>query len=851
MFDYLTDHALKNVWCSPEQDNQYIVKPPRITGTNGALNTLLVDRRQLKMPEPLSRFHVYQFGQIHPVLLNLFAEQEKWITMAEACNVAANIVDIYNTDGIQYPRHQVWYYLTRERNVLMAVKRQPKLPLDFNALDLYLRVYDNQYYAHERSQPINDYVEVKGKTALNTDDLMELQAWYSAKEALPGAVYAFVNGRKVPRINLVQAKVGDVVEGVYDSSIQRVIDYPIAALKTFDSNVDNKGKYLLHHRDDTVDSIDFQDDIDVFVINHVTGKGVYLHKNPGDTLRNLTHRDYSVPVAYVQSLFHHFLDEQGGLDISKLSIRLHIRKGGWYRPLVFEHHRIYDLYQLPHPAIEDVMLGLNSVVPVWRADALEESWYVKLMGVPSAQVNQDLVQKAYGYNATSVLVADTPMRRRMDHPLQDVVIPYLLAFDSTVYEYDTNGLLLEWHRHTHGFSYIPRNAACRYVEAVMGRGTRLIDDNDDPVVPLTKHIGYRYYLGDDMGSGVTHWRDVTGTSEYAATDFQAQWLNTGGEKRLVRSDKTFLAYEFEQHVEDGLLAFHLTKDVFTGLVNQAVPIDVPLGELDLWLNGHPVIEGLDWHVKDGFVVVCNRDWLVSPTTDPQRIAVRWTGFCQADLQPTPKNEFGFVIHGKVSVNNRYNIHEGKVQRIICGGRLHHRDEMKFSEATLTYEFDDADNGKPYLIRDHVVPLREVVSRETYAYRAESLVVDKQVEDYLTLLRPEDPVTEVNPIAQRYHLFSPFLCKIIVDLYNGVIPDNQITEHYSDERLHELVAPYLYLFERDPLHIEHLLDPQYVVIYPHFLDGYIDLSMVRTRFIRRVVALYGNNRVNLSSFIRMV
>jgi hypothetical protein len=40
MFKYLVDHAIKNVWCAPRQDNSYVFQPARISKPTGELNRL-------------------------------------------------------------------------------------------------------------------------------------------------------------------------------------------------------------------------------------------------------------------------------------------------------------------------------------------------------------------------------------------------------------------------------------------------------------------------------------------------------------------------------------------------------------------------------------------------------------------------------------------------------------------------------------------------------------------------------------------------------------------------------------------------------------------------------------------
>ena len=70
-------------------------------------------------------------------------------------------------------------------------------------------------------------------------------------------------------------------------------------------------------------------------------------------------------------------------------------------------------------------------------------------------------------------------------------------------------------------------------------------------------------------------------------------------------------------------------------------------------------------------------------------------------------------------------------------------------------------------------------------------------------------------------------------------------------MRDLVAPYLYLLDYDPINISRdKIDRQYVIIQPHFLQNVVDVNLNRYRFMVRLVELYGQGRVNLSSLLRI-
>ena len=95
-------------------------------------------------------------------------------------------------------------------------------------------------------------------------------------------------------------------------------------------------------------------------------------------------------------------------------------------------------------------------------------------------------------------------------------------------------------------------------------------------------------------------------------------------------------------LNDGTIMFSIEQAKVTGGAVVMAPMDIPMGEFDLFMNGRPLIEGLDYIVKFPDVVVCNRQYLVNPQSEKQKFTLRHTGFCSKDLKRTEPNEFGFV-----------------------------------------------------------------------------------------------------------------------------------------------------------------------------------------------------------------
>lgn len=851
--DFLQKHAYDNVWCTPEQDRQAIVKPKRLTPIKGAWLHATIQWKSIALPNKSGRFHVYQIGQIHPSLLGLFDDQGKWLSLSRVCESQRVLIDLYTGRGIMVPRFMSWYMVTSDRNLILAVELPtPRMNIDLDNEPVFMRVYTNAYFQSTRSTVgVGETVVMHGVLARSVDDVIDMQVLVNSYRAKSGAVLCYVNGKFTNTIDLITARVGDYIEFTYDASIVKIIDFTIDLLREFTSELDGLRKYLLHHND-TVDTIDYHDDIDTYLFSQKANgmvEGVLYHKNLVSSMRMVTHRDYSVPVQRVVALAYvnDFLGENTGLKL-----KLFVRKSGWHRPLVYESNRIAELYKLSESERIEAMTGLHAVVPVWQAHHLELSQYTEIMKSDWGKITRSLVQEAYGYNALSVLLGDTPRRVRVASGQLVVDVPAGLQGNCTVYEYDADGLLLGWDYNGTDdlYSCVHPNASA--VEMIYGHGSRQLDlrqnVNSGPYEDKYNYRFYRSKFNGPISDGV--WSDVTGEGTYIASDGTYTFSVAPDDFTAVLSNKKHLTYGFDYFTIDGLIQFNLTY--FDGTTNVTLPF--PLGELDIFMNQKALLEGLDYVVNFPTVTVINKEYLKDPEDHPQSFVVRYTGFCNKDMVHSQPPEVGFVRHGVLSHNKRYDLRDDRVMRIVCAGQMYLRDEVSFAEDNPAVIIADAKNGSPYSIRDIVVPMNNYLTGsgapddKTYVMRQNALVVDTMVSDYLSERLPMVESSAVSVITDRYKVVSPFFAKIIHDLKDGFLWDDRLHQQYGGALVKELCAFYEPLLSYDPITIERQLDDKYVVIHPHDRNRYIELGIYQYKFLLMVVEVYANKKLEIASFV---
>lgn len=852
MTDFLVQQAIQNIWCTPTQDQQQIIKLAKITRFGGVYSKVQVIWRQYSLPLPGTLFHVYQIGGISPSHLGLRVPQGPgvWVSMADSCMSQETIIDLYNINGIQSPRVLAWYTVTADGDLIVAVQHYQKVAIDYNTEDLFMRVYHNAYYGSDRRNNAVDFIEVAGGIMRNTDAILALQNKFQ-KASEKGTTYAFVNGYLVPSLNMLTVAVDDVAEYVYDGSIYSVEELQVSDLSAFDSTLDLKRKYLLHPATALKTTITYQDDIDFFIYKKDDAgrfQGLYFHRNAVDAVRMVTHADYAITLTYLAA---YAASQEGWTDLNDLTIRMQMRKSGWRRPLINESNRIRELYKLPDSEILEAMIGIGATVPEWTAAHLEASGYTKVMRSSLANITPTLTQDALGYNAMASYLAPTPQFTKNVSGDFLVDIPLNLQYRSTVYEFDFQGLLLGWYLHTQGAVWRTQNASTHLVQIISGYGTTRLDERYGArTAAVDATLDYRMYsCAYHNGLPDNIWQDVTGSSAYVIGGVgNLNWVTPPSTTyTMVRSNRDFLGYDLLLPIQSGVLKFVLTSEQDRGTGFQNTLMQVPMGELDLFMNGRALVEDIDYFVRFPEVIIVNKKF-IDHGAEAQKITIRFCGHSQANMERAVYGDRGFVSHGVLSNNDRFDVRDGKVLHIAVGGAVYDRTELKFAETSSAVIVPGVENGSPYVVRDIVVPMRGTTNAKTYELRDAALLVDKHVSDYLTTKLPPPTFTDVDVIPSLYPVYSPFCSALIDDLKNGILTDARINEQYNDDTLRDMCKFYEQYLEFEPTRAPNTVDPDYVSVQAYYKDVVTDLTLFQYRFLSRAVSLYLNNAVVLSHYV---
>lgn len=877
--DFLVEHARANVWCVPDQDYQSVFAPALLSSELGSRRQAQVEWQAVTLPNQTDTFFVYQIGNLRPGLIGLFPQVGQWISAMQHCNLQGMLIDLYTNQGVQIPRFETFFSSLYDGNLIIAVKQQDQVDLSKEAL--YVRFYSNAYFESARSQgqgaaqadnlpvdattgsgrssSVGDVI-VEGRRITDRQQLLAMQGRLSTYNASGlGRAWGYYNGVWVNNFDpayftATRVKRGDWAELVYDTSVRKVVDFPIADLPTFDSKLDQVRKYLLHRYEEVVGEIEYRDDIDLVLCRTVQGshrEGLYYHRNRNTALRMVTHQDYSVPVAFVAG----YRGAIAGMDNpQEWTLRLHIREAGFKRPLVLESQRIHELYKLKPEDRRKALLGVDSSLSAWRADNLENSLYPAIMRAErETDITLAMVEQAYGYNAISSLVAPSPLATTVVGGNPQVKLPRGFWDRATIYEYDLQGRLLGWYASTGNVLWVCVNKTCAFVEGRVGIGGSYLNTTYGENLKLDPNYDYAYFKCPYVdGKPNLKWEPAEEGVDYNIVQGTAFWnIDRKDWYTAIRSNSHFLTYGIDLDNADGLMVFSFQANEDSPYEPPNAALILPCFSYTVVLNGKTLIENLDYFINWPQVVICNKEYLSAAKY--QRVVIIANGL------PRPDGEGGFlrqgytdvgwVQYGQISRNKRYDLRDDKVQRTVVRGGVRLPSNLSYPESSTGVAVLNVKDGDPYSVAEVLVPIARYTSSGSLELRAAAEARDKEVADYLTPRLPQSK--DVNPIAISglYELYSPFFAKLLHDLQDGKLAPAKLEKQYTNGELREYVKDYLYLLDFEPT--KKNLDGRFVAVHPHEKYYVIPVSVYHYYFLQRVNSLFLENKVNLSHFISIL
>lgn len=851
--------AIDNIYCAPGQDAQYSFKLVRVNKKNlPAKGRVYVYNTSKHLPNKDNFFHAFIVGNIPTQLMNLLSQRENWfrdvwIKASDDMIARDFIFQLYNQDGVMYPRQNVYYSFIDERSLLIA----QEIPVSFRGTfpidDMqYLHVYSNAYFnsVEHNGDPNKVGIDYRFTQVENNSQKVALQTYISTMKAKGGDVFIYVNGLWT---NEVKLNIPDYsyVEIVYDQSVLSRETFPLVGLHTFDSIKDDKVKYIIY-RDKIVDKIQYFDDTEVYINDKTDyyGKGLFYYKHKDHSMRNITDKDFSLNSAYVNTTALK-LAEMTAPGFTDKEVVLYTRKSGRDMQLVYSAMKLHEFYKLPQATQFNVLTDNGHTVDILRAEYLENSPYFNVANAPAiSQVTADMAMQAVGYNGITFYMANTPIIATGGN----VDVPELYQWRSTAFEYDQNGYYLNMHK-TNGPMYTCNSVDARFVEFIHGQVPanfgRLYEPNEVVTIPegAEEYVILSAYFTGVQRESV--WTDITNTNLVTKTNTTITLNENAGKKVKIVYLNQVNVYDLEADLTDGTIYFPLTnmEDKGTGVANY--PCDVPYLNISVFLNKQRLTMGLDYFINFPYICITNKKYL-KYNLPTQNIHVRCVGVT-LDKDEINKQEIrGFVNNGVLTRNKKYDIRDDRVYSAFVDGKLYNRNNVYYSEEDNTVRLSHPLNGLPYTITDNFIPVKHLTGRDSLPIYRENIAINKKISDLYDLVFPEPAINQFNVIGDAHFIFSPTVSKIINDVVRGTIPSSFYTSPYDNTDILNLIDNnYAHLLRLDP--IKHSMQDVLVEIHPHLGNAMISLTLFQYRFINNVIRFLTNNKpdkINMSGYLVM-
>lgn len=850
--------ALEHIYASPAQDYQYTFQLIRVTKAGFPVKRISTVYNVVKnLPNTESFFHTYVIGSVSPRIVNLLKQnkhwyRDTWVNAQDDMNARNLIIQVYSEDGVLYPRKHIYYSFIDESSLLVAIEQTDSLKRHFDIeANKYFRIYSNQYYntLEFNSLPNKKGIQCELYVVRNNTEKVVVQNKIAELMSNGGDVILTVNGYYTDNMNL---NIPDnvFVEMLYDQSITGKEYYKIGDLRTFDSTLDNKLKYLLF-RDAVTDQMQYEDDNEIYISTSagLVRKGLYYYEHKHYAVRNVTDKDYSLYTSFVNNQASRLSSIAGG-SLQDKSIVLYTRKGSTPKPLVYSSLKLQELYKLPQNKELDVLINNNYTISDLRAETLENSDYFKLASTPLLKnVTKELATSALGYNGMKYYFGYTP--NKVNQGVSDITVPLLYQKSSYAYEYDNTGKLVHLQQSV-GPSYSAINPNTKWVEFIQGNTPAYFKQlyNDSEAIPL-KNSEYRiitaYYSGETR---ISDWEDVTDNAELYTIENNTLTFKQSQSKRVrvVYFDEP-LVYDLELAMIDGVLYFPLSMREDRGSGVQNYPLDLPYRSIEVFMNGYRLTNGVGFFIQFPYISICDKTH-IDYTKQTQSIHIRCHGFTLNKNDINSDEITGFVHNGVLTRNRYYDIRDDRVFSVFIKGKLYDRSLVKFAEEDNTVRASHELNGLPYTLTEQFISTKEACGLSTVPLYHANKEKNKRISDLYNLIYKEPTAPDLNVINDHYYLFSPTVSKIIEDMIGKNIPSSLYMTPYNDSTIIELLNnQYKIIYALDPIRYD--LPYSIIEIHPHIGNAPVTVTLHQFRFLTNLVRIITKgkpDRINLSGYV---
>lgn len=828
--------AVSTAWLNPHVDRQYTLKPSQITPDGGASRIYRLPHTTYWLPSTNRKYVLFEIGQIDPSLLGVEEWITDWTTLSSLCGRQELIINMHINHRMLL-LSTAYIKRTTNHNTIIAVDYLDNKELLDSEYPMYIRFYSNAWYTTATGSAAVG-TEVNGMRITSAGDASTIIAEANTKAALPGQTMIYHNGVYVSALTTADVAVGDYVEWAYDSSGTSYADVPITDMPHFESSLDSKRKYLCLAQDNArMDQFEFYDDVEIYVCNTEDDAfgtprtaGVYYSRINASDIRMVTHRDYSIDSNRLSTLIG---QQDGRIAYTGAFLRIFYRNAYGSKTVPSDANNIDDMYLTDRETRKMLMVGGVASIPQWQAARLEASPYIRWIGISRQDINFNNLRGVFSWHGMYAITQTGSVTGT------NVSIPPVMEEGGKMYRFTNTGELKDVVDITAvvgagGVTTVPADVTS--VMFVPGNNISSIDElettSNQTNDTVSSYDERRYF----RRSGQAWQQARTPVDFNYNLDGTVSWSPQ---------------HEGNDKVKRNAGLYHSRDIVITeNDISKAYPIvtgggfaqtGLPMGRLDIWINGKRGIRGLDYTVDYPNFRVINRGYYTDGTAI--NVHLLYWGLSPDEGDP----EFGFIKHRLLNYNTTYDVTKYRFKDIFIEGMRALPSELAYSEdrsGTMDARFRE---GAPYTVERPIGHVPTAAYAGLVESREESIVKEKAISDYLTIYAPEAEITTPVVIPSKHAVVSTLMHKLIEDISAGTLV--LTNSDMSEAAVGFVLSNYRAEVAADITNRD--LDWDFIVVHPSGRTAQTTVTSLQYSFLQAVNRYRLRDRVILTTYLNVV
>lgn len=841
IINIIKSYTMDDLWANVKSDNQKILKPASLTSLRGVRGSVKLPFAFYAMPDATSTFALYQAGQVTPDSLGFHRESfVNWTSLTELCTKHDTIV-IPMSNGKVVPLAAIKVIIVKY-NLLFAIDMS-MLGSNFPRGDaeLSIRFYSNEWFTRREAYPESGITMYSGVVGHDSVTGSSVVTKYNAMlNALPEGTICFKNGIVTTNPNQPTIVNGDYFTIFSDSSIHGSIEVPITDLVQFSSVLyPNKRRSLLSLPKADLEGMQWHDDMEIIFLNPQSSNGTDWHigmmypAEQDSDISQVTLADISLSSEKISSMN----DLMPELNATDTICKVYLRKTVTDSIITQNGNLTHDLFMFTDEQRKKLITKYNPSVNFWNVAELENSGFSKF-AFTEYEENLEIgnVLSYYGI----LTYAQNPKFKTVG----EFRIPPNMRWGGLLLEFNDDGEFLQmtsWHtgQYSESFASLPATRTMKCIPGLRYDSASRLDIFSDYIDDsVSDWYEERFYRSGASSTYIQAIEDVDFTVDGDKATWKPIFENLDKMKR--RANGYALA-------EKTVPAFDISRPMNLFDDDVETPSGFGFGHYYAFLNGHILIEDIDFKIEFPYAYILNADY--ADKDGDNHVIVIGHG-C-----PGTRNEYshGFVERSLISTDDNFLPTMFRNKDFIIDGKLKKETDIIYDngyshpDSSIVKLDSSIEEGTTYAVSDFPTYLslgNLKILKETYAEAIEkdTLVAGELKEVFVKQDSDDTPIL----INEKNTIVSILLNTLLNEIKDGKLIISNGT--LSDLAVSILIKPYKHLLEADIS--RSAIEQTYIEVALHCGEERIDLTVWQHDFLSKVNRIYLEDRCVLSKYLNI-